>query len=112
MGLLQLLRGYIDADRNAETARRPGFHLQEHILDDPFVDFESHRMPFDGGQKCAGSEEAPFRMLPADQSLSADDRAGGHVHLWLVIEEEFVASESGADARQVFVMTARGTREA
>ncbi len=50
-------------------------------------------------------------MLPANQSLSADDGAGGHVHFWLVIEEEFVASESSADALQVFVMSARGAGE-
>ena len=68
-------------------------------------------MAFDDGQERAGSKEASFRMLPADQRFSANDGAGGHVHFGLVIEQELLASESRADALQIFMMSARGAGE-
>ncbi len=63
------------------------------------------------GRNAAGGEEASFRMLPSNQSFSTDDGAGGHVHFGLVVEKEFVASKSGADTLQVFVMSSRGARK-
>jgi hypothetical protein len=43
----------------------------------------------DNRQEVAWWQQSTLRMLPADQSLGADNIAGPHIHFWLVIQHKF-----------------------
>ena len=64
-------------------------------------------MLFDDRQEDAGRELATLRGLPADQRFDADDLAGAHVDLGLVIEDELLPNQRAADVFQALVVAAQ-----
>jgi len=104
---LQLAGADIDADRDVEPDGLPGFELPQRAFNHPFADVDRQRMLFDDRQEDAGRELATLRGLPADQRFDADDLAGAHVDLGLVIEDELLPNQRAADVFQALVVAAQ-----
>ena len=105
--LEQLPCGEVDADRQAEFAGPPAFHLTQRFFDDPFAQLDGERMVLDGREENRGRQHAPLRVLPADQGFGSDDLPGAHVHLGLIMQNEFTAHQSGANVFDAFVESAQ-----
>src|SRR5581483_10547377 len=97
--LLQMARAHVDADGNAVALGGPCLDLAKRGCDHPLADFDSEVVVLDCGQ-----QKAAFWMLPADESLGADEAAAGHVDYGLVVENEFAGLQCLANAPDLLVM--------
>ena len=106
IGLLQLARTQVDADRQVQAGGAPGVHLLQGGLHHPLADVERQRVVLDDGQEAAGRQQAAVRVLPADQRFGPDDLARAHVHLGLVVQHELVVEQGVADVLDALVVAA------
>ena len=104
--LLQLPCAHIDAHRNAQASRVPGLHLDQRGVQHPFAHFFGQRVVFNHRQKHRRGQQTLLRMLPADQGLGTDHRAGAHVDFGLVMQQQFAMGHGVVNACQAFMVAA------
>ena len=90
---LQVVGVDVHADRQLQVVGQPAFHLAQRGLHDVFTQVALHAVLLEQGEEVVRREQAFFRMLPAQQRLSAENMPGPHVGLGLVKEHEFTVGQ-------------------
>ena len=90
-----LQRGGADVHphRQHQPLLLPARQLLEHLGQHPFVQLGGQGLPLQHRQKVAGCQQPFVGVLPADQRLGPHQLAGVHVHLGLVEQHHFVATQ-------------------
>jgi hypothetical protein len=78
----------VDAEGDAHALRAPLRQLLDASLQHPIAHAGAECCVLDQGQELRRRDHAMLRVAPAQQSLEAQDDAGAHVDLGLVIERE------------------------
>jgi len=88
-----MLREDVDAHRQPDAGLLPRLLLPQGFVDDPFAQRQRQIAALDRRQELPRQQQPELRMLPADQGLDADDGAGAHIHLGLIVQAQLVPPE-------------------
>ncbi len=106
IGALEMAPGDVDADHPVRHVGPPRLQLAQRLAQHPFADVDDDVAVLDDRQEVHRPHQPPLRMLPAQQRFHADDAAGAHVELGLVVQPQLAGAQRGAHLRAAVVVGA------
>ena len=98
VGLLEVARRDVDADRDVQPVASPQRQMLECARQHPVAHARRQPGVFDQRQKLHRRHQPLLRVFPAQQRLEAVYAAGAHVHLGLVVQHELLHVQRFLDA--------------
>src|SRR5450631_700788 len=101
--LLQLQGRHIHADRHLQTSGIPGLDLRKGTVYHPLAKFDGQQMIFNDREKHARRQQSPYRVLPSNERLDANNLARTHIYFGLVVKDKLMRSKCEANVLKVLM---------